>query len=55
MFDFCKKCGGMLLPSKEKNDKTLICNSCGAIFPLEDNMEDSYIFTKKIFHPPGRV
>ncbi len=53
MFVFCEKCGGMLLPSKEKNDKSLICNSCGATFPLESEMEESYIFTKEIYHPPG--
>jgi DNA-directed RNA polymerase subunit M/transcription elongation factor TFIIS len=53
VFKFCKKCGGMLLPSKEKNNKELICNSCDATFPLESEMEDLYILTKEIHHPLG--
>ena len=54
MFEFCENCGGLLIPSKDENKKILICNSCGEIFPLEDDIEDSYIFTKEIHHPPGK-
>ncbi|MFW9819940.1 MAG: hypothetical protein ACFFE5_10045, partial [Candidatus Thorarchaeota archaeon] len=40
-------------PSKNIKVKNLECNSCGKILPLEDDIEDSYIFTKEIHHPPG--
>ena len=51
--EFCGKCGGMMLPSKDKEQKILICNACGKNIPLENEMIDAYKFHKKITHPPG--
>ncbi|MFX1504322.1 MAG: hypothetical protein ACFFDH_25405 [Promethearchaeota archaeon] len=53
MVEFCKKCGGLLRPSKENDEKILICNSCGVKLQLQDDIKDSYILTKEIYHPPG--
>jgi len=53
MVEFCEKCGGMMLPSKDKDKKILVCNSCAQTKPLEENLIDSYTFTKEIYHPPG--
>ncbi|MFW9988701.1 MAG: hypothetical protein ACFFC3_08610 [Candidatus Odinarchaeota archaeon] len=53
MVEFCEKCGGLLRPSKENNKNLLICNSCGKELPLLDEIKDSYISTKEIYHPPG--
>jgi DNA-directed RNA polymerase subunit M/transcription elongation factor TFIIS len=53
MVEFCEKCGGMLFPSKNTNETVLICNSCGEIIPLEEEMKDSYKSSKEIPHPPG--
>ncbi|MFX0021565.1 MAG: hypothetical protein ACFE9S_04515 [Candidatus Hermodarchaeota archaeon] len=51
MFEFCENCGGMLLPSKDKNKKILICKSCGEIEILDEKSIESYIFHTEIQHP----
>jgi len=53
MVEFCKKCGGMMLPSKDKNKKVLICNLCGTTKPLEADIIDSYTYITEIDHQPG--
>ena len=53
MVEFCDNCDGMMLPSKDKNDIVLICNSCGQSKPLEKDNIDSYKINKEIYHPPG--
>ncbi|MFX1327852.1 MAG: hypothetical protein ACFE91_06880 [Promethearchaeota archaeon] len=53
MVEFCEKCDGMMLPSKNKDETVLICNICGEIIPLEDELKDSYKSSKEIYHPPG--
>jgi len=53
MVEFCKKCGGIMLPSKDKDKKILVCNSCAKTISLEENFIDSYTFHKEIYHPPG--
>jgi len=53
MVEFCEICGGMMLPSKDKDQKILVCNSCAQIKPLEEDLIDSYTFHKEIYHPPG--
>ncbi|MFX1524574.1 MAG: hypothetical protein ACFFCC_13785 [Promethearchaeota archaeon] len=53
MVEFCEICGGMLLPSKKKDKKVLVCNSCAQIKTLEKEDVESYTFHSKISHPPG--
>jgi len=53
MVKFCNKCDGLLRPSKKENRSILICKSCGAKFPLDDTILESYTSNKKIIHPPG--
>ncbi len=53
MVEFCEKCGGMMLPSKVKDKKILVCNSCAQTKSLEGDFIDSYIFNKEICHPTG--
>lgn len=53
MVEFCEKYGGMMLPSKDKDKKILVCNSYAQTKSLEDDFIDSYIFHKEIYHPPG--
>ncbi|MFX1297397.1 MAG: hypothetical protein ACFFD2_21395 [Promethearchaeota archaeon] len=53
MVEFCKDCGGMMLPSRDKNEKVLICNLCGKREPLNADIIESYRYTKEIDHPFG--
>ncbi|MFX1420052.1 MAG: hypothetical protein ACFE9N_14130 [Promethearchaeota archaeon] len=53
MVEFCEICGGMMLPSKDKNEIFLVCNSCGQTKPLEKDVINSYKFSTEIYHPPG--
>ena len=53
MVEFCEECDGMMLPSKDKDENILICNSCGEIKPLEEEVIESYKFNTEIYHPPG--
>ena len=46
MVEFCERCEGMMLPSKDKDKKILVCNSCAQTKPLEENLINSYTFTK---------
>ncbi|TFG07151.1 MAG: hypothetical protein EU539_05730 [Promethearchaeota archaeon] len=50
MFDFCDKCGGMMLPSKLSEESVLECNVCGNIKALDGDLIDDYKFTKVIKH-----
>ncbi len=54
MFEFCEKCGGILIPSKNENENVLICNSCGQSIPLEREIIESYIFHTEIDHQPEK-
>jgi len=53
MVEFCEKCGGMMRPTKDKDQKILVCNSCAQIKPLKEDFIDSYTINKEIYHPPG--
>jgi len=53
MVEFCEKCDGMMLPSKDRNNTSLVCNSCGHTKPLEKKNIESYKFNTEIYHPPG--
>ncbi|MFX0040396.1 MAG: hypothetical protein ACFFCY_13600 [Promethearchaeota archaeon] len=53
MVEFCKNCGGMMLPSKNKIEKVLVCNLCGQSKPLEEDLIQCYKFNTEIYHPPG--
>ncbi|MFX0049274.1 MAG: hypothetical protein ACFE8G_14115, partial [Candidatus Hermodarchaeota archaeon] len=44
MVEFCEKCDGMMLPSKDRNKASLVCNSCGYSKPLEKEVIQSYNF-----------
>ncbi|MFX1572923.1 MAG: hypothetical protein ACFFB0_09245 [Promethearchaeota archaeon] len=53
MVEFCENCNGMMLPSKDKTKKVLICNLCGKSKPLEADIIESYVYIKEIDHHPG--
>ena len=57
MVEFCRKCGGMMLPSKkdEKQNgiKLLVCNLCDNKKLVSEELADSYTFNKEINHPHG--
>ncbi|MFX0071521.1 MAG: hypothetical protein ACFFAO_10570 [Candidatus Hermodarchaeota archaeon] len=53
IFEFCNKCGGMMLPSKKSDKSVLKCNVCGNIIAFEGELIDSYKFNKIIEHPAG--
>jgi DNA-directed RNA polymerase subunit M/transcription elongation factor TFIIS len=53
MVEFCTNCEGMMLPSKEKNKKILVCHLCGKSKPLDADIIESYTFIKEIEHPKG--
>jgi DNA-directed RNA polymerase subunit M/transcription elongation factor TFIIS len=53
MVEFCEKCGGMMLPSKEKGEKNLTCNLCDNKKPITENLIYSYKISKEISHQPG--
>lgn len=42
---FCPKCGGLLLPKKEKGRTLLVCSSCG--YSKEAGNADEYKVVKK--------
>jgi DNA-directed RNA polymerase subunit M/transcription elongation factor TFIIS len=47
MFEFCEKCGSMMLPSKDSEDNVLICSLCNNVINVSEEIKDSYIFTYK--------
>lgn len=53
MVEFCDNCGSILMPSKHKGKKVLVCNLCNKIIPLDEDLKDSYIFSEEIEHPEG--
>ena len=53
MVEFCEKCGGMLLPSRENNTTILKCNLCGKVKSINDDLKEEYTFKKTIEHPKG--
>ena len=51
MVEFCDKCGGMLLSSKdEQGNKTFKCRSCGWTKPIDASSEEEYKMKKKVEH-----
>jgi DNA-directed RNA polymerase subunit M/transcription elongation factor TFIIS len=54
MFEFCDKCGGILIPTKDEDENILICKSCGRSIPLESEVIESYVFHTKIDHQPEK-
>jgi transcription factor S len=49
MVEFCEKCGGMMLPSKDDNgNKVLKCRSCGHLKSFDDGKQDEYKMKTKI-------
>jgi DNA-directed RNA polymerase subunit M/transcription elongation factor TFIIS len=53
MVEFCENCGGMMLPSKQKEEKLLVCNLCNYNKKATEDLTKSYNFNKEIYHPPG--
>ena len=53
MVEFCEKCGGLLLPSRENNTTILKCNLCGKVKSINDDLKEEYTFRKTIEHPKG--
>ncbi|MFW9867668.1 MAG: hypothetical protein ACFFEN_16355 [Candidatus Thorarchaeota archaeon] len=53
MVEFCDNCGGMMLPSKGKKEKILVCNLCGQTKTLDEDIIESYTYTREIDHPKG--
>jgi DNA-directed RNA polymerase subunit M/transcription elongation factor TFIIS len=43
----------MMLPSKEKGEKNLICTLCDNKKPINENLIHSYKINKEISHQPG--
>lgn len=42
-----------MLPSKQREEKRLVCNLCNFNKPLAEDLIKSYNFNKEIHHPPG--
>ena len=56
MVEFCKKCEGMMLPSKYKNANILVYNPCGQTKPLEKEIIKSYkLKERNISSTRGRI
>jgi len=47
---FCEKCGSMMRPSKDSEDRVLICTLCNNVVEISEKIEDSYIFHEEIDH-----
>ncbi len=51
MVIFCKKCGGLMIPTKDDTGKTIFrCKSCRKTKSLDGVQEDHYTIKKKIEH-----
>ncbi len=35
---FCPKCGGVLVPKNEKNEKKMVCTRCGSEYKLREDL-----------------
>jgi DNA-directed RNA polymerase subunit M/transcription elongation factor TFIIS len=44
MFEFCEKCGSIMLPSKDKDEIVLECTLCGKMKDITDRIHEEYIF-----------
>ncbi len=51
--EFCKKCGSLMLPKKEKNKTILICSKCG--HKIAKFEKDKYKITKDVDMKPKDV
>lgn len=49
--EFCDDCGGLMLPSKDKDGRKIFKCRCGAIKPLSDDQSGSYKVSTKIKQP----
>jgi DNA-directed RNA polymerase subunit M/transcription elongation factor TFIIS len=47
MVEFCEKCDGMMLPSKDQINPSLVFNSWGHIKPLKREVIPSYKSTRR--------
>jgi DNA-directed RNA polymerase subunit M/transcription elongation factor TFIIS len=47
MVEFCDECGGMMFTSRDNTKKTLKCNLCNAIKPLDDDVIKKYQYIIK--------
>jgi DNA-directed RNA polymerase subunit M/transcription elongation factor TFIIS len=48
VFEFCDKCGSIMLPAKKREENLLICNLCDYEKRITTSIEDSYTFHKEI-------
>ena len=55
IFEFCDKCGSILVPSKKKEKDVLVCNLCNNITPLDEDLRNSYVFSEEIEHAEGEA
>ncbi|MFW9876998.1 MAG: hypothetical protein ACFFG0_28215 [Candidatus Thorarchaeota archaeon] len=48
MVEFCEKCGCMMLPSKQREEKRLICNFCNFNKEIHHSPEEEFKNAEKI-------
>ncbi len=53
MVEFCEEGDGILIPSKDRNEKVLVYNTCGEIEPNDRKLLELNKFNTKIYHLPG--
>ena len=51
MFEFCDKCGSILVPSKKNEKDVLVCKLCNNVIPLDKDLRNSYVYSEEIEHP----
>ena len=44
LFEFCEKCGSIMLPSKDGNDYLIECSLCAYKIKITKEIHESYIF-----------
>ena len=44
MLKFCSDCGAIMLPSKNKNKKVLVCTLCKKTIHIDDDIIAAYTF-----------
>ena len=44
MFEFCEKCGSIMMPSKEDNKEFLECMLCKHKKEITEEIHESYVF-----------
>lgn len=44
MLKFCNDCGAIMLPSKNKNKKVLVCTLCKKTIHIDDDIIAAYTF-----------